>query len=95
MKRRFHCEFSNCNCLNFTRNFNNLCLNCNHANVWHSNRELPPSDDYLSFVSIRSFARKPVYEKRYLIEIFEPSVPPLPDSDNELIYCTAVEVLPV
>lgn len=34
-------------------------------------------------------------KKRFIIEIFEPSVPPLPDSDNEIEYCSAIEILPV
>ena len=27
--------------------------------------------------------------------IFEPTVPPLPESDDDIIYCDAVEILPV
>jgi len=46
-------------------------------------------------VSSRSSARKPKYEKRNIIEIFEPQVPPLPESDDDIIYCTDIEVLPV
>ena len=95
MPKRYKCEFNNCQCTHFSIYYNNLCFNCNHANIWHSRKEPPPPDDYLSFVSTRSCARKPKYEKRFIIEIFEPQVPPLPDSDNELIYCSAVEILPV
>ena len=94
MTKRYRCQFNNCNCLHFNLFNNNLCLNCNHANVWHSRYKPPSSDGYLSFVSSRSFARKPEYEKRYIIEILEPSVPPLPESDNELEYCSANEILP-
>ena len=95
MTKRYKCQFNNCNCLHFNLSNNNLCLNCNHANIWHSRYKPPPSDGYLSFISNRSFARKPKYEKKYIIEIFEPCVPPLPDSDSELEYCSAIEVLPV
>ena len=95
MTKRYRCQFNNCNCQHFNLYCNNLCYNCNHANVWHSRNKPPPSDGYLSFVSNRSCARKPEYEKRFIIEIFEPCVPPLPDSDNEIEYCSAIEVLPV
>tara|TARA_Y100001970_G_C14049136_1_gene757950 strand:- start:439 stop:567 length:129 start_codon:yes stop_codon:yes gene_type:complete len=41
-------------------------------------------------------ARKPYYIKKNIkIHIFEPTVPPLPESDDEIIYCEAIEVLPV
>ena len=91
---RFHCEFKNCSCHKFKLHCNNLCLHCNHANIWHSKKEKPPMDSYLSFVSSRSAARKPIYKKTYFqIAIFVPEVPPLPASDYE--YCDAIEVLPV
>lgn len=96
MANRYHCVFKNCTCRGFHQNCNNLCLYCNHANIWHSSIESPPSDDYLSFVSPRDFARRPVYEKRHLIiNIIKPEVPPLPLSDDEIPYCTAIEILPV
>ena len=94
MPKRYNCEFNNCFCTNFTLNCKNLCFHCKHANIWHSKNK-PTSDDNLSFVSSRSFARKPKYEKRIIIEIFEPQVPPLPESDDDIIYCTDIDVLPV
>ena len=96
MVKRFHCEFKNCNCNKFKLHCNNLCFNCNHANVWHSKKSKPPNDYYLAFQSPREMARKPIYEKKYFsVHIFEPTVPPLPESDDEIIYCEATEVLPV
>ena len=96
MVRRFHCEFKNCSCNKFNLHCNNLCFNCGHANIWHSKKNKPPTDEYLSFQSPRLMARKPIYERKHLIlHIFEPTVPPLPESDDDLIYCEAVEILPV
>jgi len=96
MFKRYNCVFKNCKCNDFERHCNNLCKFCNHADVWHSRYQQPPCDDYLSFISPRMPARTPVYEKKYLIEIFEPTVPPLPsDSEDEIIYCNAIEILPV
>jgi len=103
MVRRFHCEFKNCSCNKFKLHCNkfklhcnNLCFNCNHANVWHSKKSKPPSDYYLAFQSPREMARKPIYERKNLfVRIFEPTVPDLPESDNEIIYCEAIEILPV
>ena len=41
-------------------------------------------------------ARKPTYIKRYVITLMQPQVPPLPDSsEDELPYCSGIEVLPV
>jgi len=96
MVKRFHCEFKNCNCNKFKLHCNKLCFNCNHANVWHSKKSKPPSDYYLAFQSPREMARKPIYERKNLfVRIFEPTVPALPESDNEIIYCEAIEILPV
>ena len=39
MVKRFNCEFKNCKCNKFILHCNSLCLNCNHANVWHSLKE--------------------------------------------------------
>ena len=95
MTKRYHCEFKNCNCNKFKLNCIGLC-DCKHGKVWHSLREKPPCNSYLSFVSSRLPARTPIYEKKYLnIEIFLPEVPPLPESDSEIEYCEAIEVLPV
>ena len=94
---RYHCEFKTCFCTNFVLHCNNLCFHCKHANIWHSSKEPPPKDEYLSFVSTRQPARTPKYERKNLtIEIFEPRMPLviLSDSD-EIIYCTDIEVLPV
>lgn len=50
---RFHCEFKNCHCLCYHSN-KGMCLNCNHAKLWHSRRSLgPPRDSYLQFASPR------------------------------------------
>ena len=93
---RFHCKFKNCDCNFYIKRNNHRCLRCNHGDVWHSLIEKPPTDSYLSFLSPRLPARTPVYEKKNLnIEIFLPEVPPLPDSDSEIEYCRAIEVLPV
>ena len=93
---RFHCTFNNCDCNYYIKKNNHRCLRCNHGDVWHSLKEKPPTDSYLSFLSPRLPARTPIYEKKYLnIEIFLPKVPPLPDSDSEIEYCQAIEVLPV
>ena len=96
MVKRTHCEFKNCNCIRFKLHCNNLCLFCNHANVWHSIKSKPPTDGYLAFQSPREMTRKPHYiYKNIEVNIFQPTVPPLPDSDDEIIYCEAIEVLPV
>ena len=96
MPRRYKCEFKTCFCTKFILHCNNLCFHCKHANIWHSLKEKPPSDSYLSFVSPRQSARKPIYKRRNIIEIFEPRVPPLPsDSEDDIVYCTDIEILPV
>ena len=96
MRKRHHCEFKNCKCNKFILHCNGLCLMCNHANIWHSKKSKPPCDEYLAFQSPREMARKPYYIKKNIkIQIFEPTVPPLPESDDEIIYCEAIEVLPV
>jgi hypothetical protein len=92
---RHHCQFKNCKCIKFIKHRKNLCFLCQHANIWHSNKPpSPPTDSYLSFVSTRLAARKPTYERRN-INVFVPFAPPLPESDDEIIYCEAIEVLPV
>jgi len=91
----YHCQFKNCKCIKFIKRRNNLCYVCQHANIWHSKRPSspPPTDSYLSFVSTRPAARTPTYERRNIkVKVFIPSVPPLPD---EIIYCEAIEILPV
>ena len=94
MSTRYHCEYSNCNCMFYIKRNNHRCLKCNHGDVWHSLKEPPPNDDYLSFVSPRKFARRPYYKRHHIINIFEPQVPPLP-SDDDIPFCTHVEILPV
>jgi|UniRef100_A0A6C0BZ56 hypothetical protein len=96
-KKRYHCEFRNCLCNKYISNCNNLCSSCNHSKVWHSLKSRPPSDSYLSFLSLRLPARTPIYERKpIIIHIFEPEVPPLPDSsDDEIPYCRDVVALPV
>ena len=40
--------------------------------------------------------RKPIYEKKHIqIAIFMPTVPELPESDDEIPMCYAYELLPV
>jgi hypothetical protein len=96
MVRRFHCEFKSCNCNKFVVDCSNLCLNCKHANIWHSKKSKPPNDFYLALQSPREMARKPIYyRQKIFVDIFEPTVPPLPENDNEIIYCEAIEILPV
>ena len=63
MVKRYNCEFKNCKCNKFILHCNSLCLNCNRTNVWHSLKEKPPTDSYLSFISPRLPARTPIYEK--------------------------------
>ena len=93
---RYHCTFKNCDCNYYIKRNNHRCLRCNHGDVWHSRKETPPTDSYLSFISPRLSARTPIYEKKYLnIELFLPKVPPLPESDSEIEYCEAIEILPV
>ena len=93
---RYHCQFKKCKCHKFKLHCNNLCLYCHHANVWHSRNERPPCDSYLSFVSPRESARKPIYEKKHIqIAIFMPTVPELPESDEDIPMCYAYELLPV
>ena len=96
MKKRYHCEFKECECEQFKGDCNNLCIYCKHANIWHSliSKQVDYGD--LSFVSPRLAARTPIYVKKYIkIAVFIPEVPPLPESDDELLYCKALEVLPV
>lgn len=96
MTTRHECTFKNCDCSYYIKRNNHRCLTCDHGDVWHSLRQPAPSDDYLSFVSPRRFARRPCYERRHIINIFEPEVPSLPESsDEDLPYCTAIEILPV
>jgi hypothetical protein len=96
-RKRYHCEFRDCSCAKYKLHCNGLCLYCSHSKIWHSNKKKPPTDSYLSFVSPRQVARTPIYErKNIVITIFEPEVPPLPDSsDDELVYCSEVIALPV
>ncbi len=96
MPKRYYCMFKDCQCNQFHSN-NSICNDCHHGAVWHSLNQPPPSDDYLSFVSPRLPARTPFYERKNLyVNIFLPSVPPLPsDSDEDMIFCEAIEVLPV
>lgn len=97
MNKRFHCEFKKCKCNSFILHRNNQCFICNHANIWHSKKEKPPTDEYLSFVSSRLAARRPEYTHVSPIQIavFVPEAPLLPESDSEMIYCDSVELLPI
>ena len=96
MKKRYLCEFKNCKCRHFKQHCNNLCVYCKHANIWHSLNSKPPTDSYLSFVSPRLPARTPIYVKKHIKKaVFIPEVPPLPESEDELVFCQGIEVLPV
>ena len=97
MRKRFHCEFKKCRCNSFILHCNNRCFVCSHANIWHSKKSKPPTDEYLSFVSSRLSARKPEYTSVSPIQIavFIPEVPVLPESDDDYIYCECIEQLPI
>jgi hypothetical protein len=87
---RHHCEFINCTCAKFIKQRNNICL-CKHANIWHATKS---RNHDTTFDSTRPPARTPVYKTRNRkVSVFLPIVPPLPEPD--IIYCEAVEVLPV
>lgn len=87
MPKRYHCVFRNCFCTNFRLHCNNLCFYCNHANIWHSRKEKPPSEDQLAFISTRKAAWRPEYERVFIsIEI------PIAE---EIVYCTDIDILPV
>ena len=95
MPRRYHCEFKDCFCTKFKDRWDYLCCHCKHANIWHSQKEKPPTDHKLSFVSPRQPARSPQYEKvSFAVEIFEPVAPVMPIVE-EIVYCTDIEILPV
>ena len=89
---RFHCEFKNCDCNFYIKRNNHRCLRCN-CDVWHSFKR-KPQQIVICLSYLRLPARTPVYEKTLNIEIFT-EVPPLPDSDSDIEYCRAIEVLPV
>ena len=98
MSKRYHCEFNNCYCRQYILHCSNKCFECNHANIWHSSKSKPPSDSYLSFVSPRLSAHVPSYTHNSPIQIavFVPEVPSIPDdSDNVIIYCKTLELLPI
>jgi len=72
----------------------NLCLYCGHAHIWHSKKQKPPTDEYLAFNSTRPAARTPTYEKKNIgIGILVPKQPELRESN--VVYCDAIEILPV
>ena len=95
MPKRYHCEFKDCNCHSYSNFIGNICKICKHGKIWHSRTELPPSDSYLAFLSPRLPARTPIYIRKRIIKVFEPEVPPLPDSSDDELFCEAIEVLPV
>ena len=54
----------------------------------------PPTDEYLAFNSTRPAARTPIYEKKNIgIGILVPKQPELRESN--VVYCDAIEILPV
>ena len=91
---RFHCEFKTCKCNKFMLHCDNLCLYCGHAHIWHSKKQKPPTDEYLAFNSTRPAARTPIYEKKNIsIGILIPG--PQEIQQENVVYCEAIEVLPV
>jgi len=72
----------------------NLCFYCGHGNIWHSKKQKPPTDEFLAFNSTRKPARTPIYEKKNIcIGILMPMHLELPESN--VVYCDAIEMLPV
>ena len=59
MSKRYHCEFRDCKCNKYILHCNKLCYVCQHSKIWHSKKCKPPTDEYLSFCSMRESARKP------------------------------------
>ena len=101
MPKRYHCEFKGCKCYKFKKHCNNLCLHCNHANIWHSlkkNEMTTPAQSHsgqLAFVSSRAMANAPRYERiNVAVEIFEPIADDIPVA-QEVVYCTDIDILPV
>jgi len=91
---RFHCEFKTCKCNKFKLHCDNLCFYCGHGNIWHSKKQKPPTDEFLAFNSTRKPARTPIYEKKNIcIGILMPMHLELPESN--VVYCDAIEMLPV
>ena len=99
---RYYCEFKNCKCNHFVSDLskkNNICKNCNHANIWHSRKcNPPPCDSYLSFVTPRKSARKPQYVSDiHFAKIFIPQQLPLAIA-TEIThnnYCSHIDLLEV
>lgn len=83
--KRYHCEFKNCVCKKFKLLDNNLCFYCHHAGLWHSRKKKQLVDYTTSFISPRPAARTPQYD------ISERDIP----LAEEVVYCTAIEILPV
>ena len=103
--KRHQCEFKNCECKTFMNMFkkSKICWKCKHANIWHSrksneNKEAPPSDSYLQFISSRKKARAPKYvsDKRFPV-IFTPKELPVAVATLVLnpVFCEAFHLLDV
>ena len=89
---RYNCEFKNCTCCSYTSNKKKICK-CKHGKIWH-NRNVPPTDSYLSFVSPRKTASKPRYV--YGIAVFTPIAIPIVEAIiNYELFCPEVVALPV
>ncbi len=87
---RFHCEFKTCKCNKFSLDCNTLCALCGHGHIWHSKKQ--KTDVFLAFNSTRKPARTPKYEKKNIsIGILVPNSQEL----HNVVYCKAVEMLPV
>ena len=81
MNKRYQCEFNNCRCNIYCHVKGDICKNCRHGKVWHSNKDKPPCDEYLQFYSIRNSARIPEYTSVHIYDI----------SKN---FCNSVDDLP-
>lgn len=82
---RTHCEFLNCACKSYLGTVDAQCLICSHGHCWHHLKCSP-------FLSSRPSARKPTYEKVFVVFAL-PMVPQLPK--DEPITCPDIVNLPV
>ena len=99
VKTRYHCEFIGCNCPNLILHREVLCYVRRHSKIWHSKIPKPPSDEYLSFCSIRESARKPkyIYLSPIQVAIFIPEAKAVPIRENidSQAYCINIDSLPI
>lgn len=97
IRNRFHCEFKDCNCQNFTHRYDKLCYVCRHSHIWHSKTSKPPTDEYLSFCSSRKMADRPIYTSVSPIQIaiFVPEAKAIVESVDQNRYCPDTILLPI